>query len=161
MLLVRTWRVRFAVMIVIAVIVGGLVAGGSYGRSDQAQAQGFAIPGDVVTAAGPQPGGHEDGDRPYVGISYVPVTPQLAQAQSLPVAAGAWITDVDPRCPAQKAGLRVGDIIVSVNGQPVTDEGSLTSALINLSAGSSVSLGIERGPRALLLHMTLGSLQHP
>jgi S1-C subfamily serine protease len=120
---------------------------------------GFAVLSAVAKTGGTPPTHGRQPDRPYIGISYVPVTEQIAQAEHLPVSSGDWITDVDRDCPAQKAGLRLGDVVLTIDGRPVTDEESLTSALLGLSVGNSMSLGVRRGAQTLVVNMTLGGVQ--
>jgi S1-C subfamily serine protease len=63
--------------------------------------------------------------RPWLGASADTVTPDVAKALKLSRPAGAIITEVWPGGPAAAAGLKEGDVIVSVDGQPIFDEGAL------------------------------------
>src|SRR5216117_3500024 len=66
--------------------------------------------------------------RPVIGIVPISVTPQIAAAYDLPVDRGVLIARLDPRGPAAKAGMRAGDIVVAIGGQPVKSLGDLRSA---------------------------------
>jgi len=58
-------------------------------------------------------------DHPYIGVTGQTVDPAVASQFKLPVNNGGYVTDVTPGGPAEKAGIKPGDIIVAVNGKPV------------------------------------------
>ncbi len=88
--------------------------------------------------------------RPYLGIRYVMVTPQLARTNNLEIDYGALLVRgesrdqlaVVPGSPADKAGLRENDIILEVNGQRISTEFSLVRALSRYSPGDSITLKV-------------------
>jgi serine protease Do len=85
-----------------------------------------------------------------LGMSLQPVTPQIAQTLSLPPASrGLIITAIDPNSDAASKGLRRGDLIISVNRQPVTSAAQVTAAVdtARRAGRTSVLLLIKRGPR--------------
>src|SRR5581483_11115224 len=92
-----------------------------YSRSGGSQGVGFAIPANMVRVivASAQRGGSIK--RPWLGASLQAVTPDLADQFNLKRPAGAVVTNVIPTGPAARAGLRTGDVIVSVDGQTVDD----------------------------------------
>ena len=105
---------------------------------------GFAIPGNLVkvfiaAAEGGQPGF----TRPYVGATFEPVTPDMAEALGLKVARGALVTKVTPDSPAQKAGLTPGDVIVAVNGRSVEHPDALGYRLTTAGLGTTVKLTVS------------------
>lgn len=88
--------------------------------------------------------------RPYLGIRYVLVTPELAQANKLEVTYGALLLRgqtaqdlaVVPGSPADKAGLVENDIILEVDGQKIDQDHSLVKALAQYQPGNSVKLKV-------------------
>lgn len=89
--------------------------------------------------------------RPYLGVRYVPITPELAQQNKLDVDYGALIVAgqnqgevaVVPGSPADQAGLAENDIILAVNGQKVDQDHSLSSLLASFNPGDTVTLTVE------------------
>jgi S1-C subfamily serine protease len=70
----------------------------------------------------------------------------MAEEFNLPVAEGARVMEVVPRSPAERAGVREGDIIVSVQGEPATP-GTLPAVLRRLGVGQTLSLVVQRGSK--------------
>ncbi len=115
-------------------------------RSGSSSGVGFAIPAAVVrrtveTAAG----GGRAVVRPWIGARLQSVTPDLAPTLGLATPSGALVADVWPGGAAADAGLRQGDVIVSVDGLPVVDAAGVTYAMSNHRPGEAVRLGIRRG----------------
>ncbi len=116
-----------------------------------AEGIGFAIPSNRVKFVADQliKNGHlVNSGQGFMGIEGVDVTPALAQANGLPVQQGVLISgfanDASGKSPAQQASLRTGDIIVAVNGQQVTGNGDLASALISQQPGTKVTISYVR-----------------
>lgn len=132
---------------------------------------GFAIPinlakavlHDLITT------GHVN--RPSLGISDYPVSPDMAEQLNLPVDRGVLVLDVPPGSAAAQGGLRGGtqpgyigntpvkfggDIIVAIDGQPVYSQDDIARMLITKHAGETVALTIYRGQREMTLHVVLG-----
>ena len=82
--------------------------------------------------------------RGWLGISIQEVTPDLAKQFSLPEAKGALVTDVLENSPAAKAGLQQGDVIVSYDGKPVENPGSLRNHVAQTGIGKKVKVGVVR-----------------
>jgi Do/DeqQ family serine protease len=108
-------------------INGGLVGVNTaiYSRSGGSNGIGFAVPSRLVQQVirSAMKGGELT--RPWIGASTDTVTPDVAKALKLSRPAGAIVTDIWPGGPAAVAGLKEGDVIVSVDGEPVFDEGAL------------------------------------
>jgi serine protease Do len=66
---------------------------------------------------------------PLLGVKVIPLTSQLAETLNVPGSEGVFVTDVIKDTPAAKAGLRAGDVIVSVNDRGIDDVGELKKAL--------------------------------
>jgi Do/DeqQ family serine protease len=114
---------------------------------------GFAIPAvtakQVVTAA--LNGGHAV-IRPWLGVRTQALTGEMARSLGLASPQGVVVTDVWPGGPAADAGLVQGDVIVSVDGQAVNDEGGLNYRVGTRKAGDAVALATRRngGPERRL-----------
>lgn len=78
--------------------------------------------------------------RPYLGVRYVPLTPELAQRNDLSVDYGAYITSIVPDSPAAKAGLQDDDIITKINNDELTATNSLQSLLAKYQVGDEVTI---------------------
>jgi S1-C subfamily serine protease len=114
-------------------------------RSGTSSGVGFAIPAALVkrvvdTALG---GGHSL-VRAWTGARMQSVTPDIAKTIGLATPQGALVADVWPGGPAAAAGLRQGDVIVSVDGKPVADAASVSYAVSTHRIGDNVRLGVRR-----------------
>ncbi len=128
---------------------------------------GFAIPIDVARPIMAQAVAGKQLARPYLGIQFVSITRQLADQEKLPVRAGALVggrdqndqpvPGVQPGTPAAQAGIKDGDIIVSVEGKAVDDGHPLDATLAQFSPGDTVSIEILRDGQHLTLEVTLGT----
>jgi S1-C subfamily serine protease len=128
---------------------------------------GFAIPIDVARPIMAQAVAGQELARPYLGIRFVSITRQLADQEKLPVQAGALvggrddnnqpISGVDPGTPAADAGIKDGDIIVSVEGKPIDDGHPLDATLAQFSPGDKVSLDVLRDGQHMTIEVTLGT----
>ncbi len=115
-------------------------------RSGGSQGIGFAIPGpqvrQVVDAA---LGGRKEVTHPWLGVSGQAVTSDIAKSLGLDRPQGVLLANVYPGSAAARAGLRQGDAILSVDGQPVDDEASLNYRIGTRKPGEAVTLAYQRG----------------
>ncbi len=100
--------------------------------------------------------------RPFLGVSYVPLSRDIASANGLNVYDGAWLygtpdqPSVIPGSPAEKAGLKDGDVIVKVGNDAVTASSSLQSLVSKYKVGDKVTLTIVRDNKQQKITVTLG-----
>jgi serine protease Do len=118
----------------------------------------FDIPAETVKTVIAQLKDHGAVTRGWIGVGIQPVTSEIADSLNLKKARGALVTEPQPGSPAQKAGIKAGDVIVSVNGEAVADARNLARRIGALAPGTSVKLGIIRDGREDTLTLTLGEL---
>lgn len=139
----------------------GEVIGINTATSQTAENVGFAIP--ISAVKGMLSSLIETGkaERSYLGVYNVQITPEIAKNNNLPVSSGAYIQNsgsfsaVVSNSPAARAGLKDGDIIVTVNGAKVGINGSLTNLIAEYKPGDTVQLGVIRGDQEGTINVTL------
>ena len=100
----------------------------------------------------------------YLGLSTAPLTPALAQELDIDAKQGAIVVEVQAGGPGDAAGLhglrgenQVGDIILSIDGQPLKDPGDLARIIGSHKPSDKVTLGILRQKRQQQVEVTLGN----
>ncbi|MER8511088.1 DegQ family serine endoprotease [Mesorhizobium sp. M0894] len=123
-----------------------------YSRSGGSIGIGFAIPSNMVRAfADAAKAGLDFFERPYVGAEFEAVTPQIAESLGMDKPAGSLISSVEEAGPAAKAGLKPGDVVLSLNGKPVESVGALDYRMATLSIGTNASFGVlSKGQQATM-----------
>jgi serine protease Do len=118
----------------------------------------FAIPIDVAVSVEKQliQTGHVVRGR--IGIAIQDVNAQLAQSFKLDRPRGALVSSVEPGGPAAKAGLRPGDVILSVNGKPIETSSELPSLIANIKPGTDATLQIWREGREQTVKVRVAEL---
>jgi len=96
--------------------------------------------------------------RGYLGVLIQPVTPELAKAFELPDTRGALVGGVSPGAPAEKAGIKEGDVITEVNGRKATDSQNVRLLISQILPGTKVSLKIVRDGKEQTVSAMLGEL---
>lgn len=103
-------------------------------------------------------------ERPYLGVRYISLTDDIAEQQHLNVKRGAYIVTGDSEqpsivlgSPADKAGLKSGDVIVKVNDQPIDENNSLTSVLGRFKVGEKITLTVVRDGKTITLDSSLAA----
>jgi len=123
------------------------------------QGIGFAVPVNLARQVMEQILKNGKVMRAYLGIIPQDVTPTMARAFGTKENDGALVGDVSPNSPAQKAGVKRGDIILEVNGKPVTDANGLRMRISMMSPGSAVNLKVLRNGGTHQLMAKLGELE--
>jgi Do/DeqQ family serine protease len=125
-------------------------------RSGSSSGIGFAIPGPVVRqVVDAALGGGRAVVRPWFGVMGQAVTSEMAGALGLDRPRGLLVGDVYPGSAASRAGLRQGDALLSVDGQPVNDETSLSYRIGTHKAGDAVSVEYQRGGQVHTARVTV------
>lgn len=142
----------------------GEVIGINTAVANKAQGIGFAIP--VKAAKGLVKGLLAKGkiERPYLGVHFIVITPEIAQKNSLKVTRGAYVktrtgstSAIVPGSPAAQAGLKDGDIITKVNGEGIDESASLGLLAAQYAPGETLKLTVLRGDAEMTLDCKLGT----
>src|SRR6476620_8974263 len=119
---------------------------------------GFAIPSNMAKAVMDQLLKTGKVRRGMLGVSIQPVDADLAASLDLPAARGAIVTAVSPTGPAEKAGLKRGDVIVGINNQPVGDSNVLRNLVASIAPGTNVKVSALRDGREQNFQVALAEL---
>lgn len=121
------------------------------------QGVGFAVPVNMARNVMEQILQHGKVTRGWLGVTAQPVGMEIAEAFQLSgQPRGALVAQVAPGSPASRAGLSRGDIVLEINGEPVTDSRALSLRVAELSPGSAVRLNVFRGGKSSEISVTLG-----
>ena len=119
------------------------------------QGIGFAIPSNLACQVIDQLRQYKTVRRGWLGVSIQDVDAKTAEALGLSKAAGALVASVTPGDPADKAGIRPGDVIIALNGEPVEDSSQLTRKVGTMLPGSRVEVSVWRKGKVEKLSLTL------
>ena len=125
--------------------------------SSDAEGLGFAIPiNDAIQVAQDLlENGYVSG-RPYMGITYIAVTDAQTAAQLNVNAYGVYVVDVVQGGPADKAGLKAGDRILSIDGNEIAQKDDLGTLMQQHTAGDTLSITVARDGQMQTVSLTLG-----
>lgn len=124
--------------------------------SGQSAGIGFAIPSNFVRTVAADLMTQGKVSRGYLGVDPGDINQSLAEANGLPNPRGALVKVVQPNSPAEKAGLRVGDIITKFNDTYVEDAGNFRYLVASGKAGSTADLQVYRKGRPMQLKVLIG-----
>jgi serine protease Do len=122
------------------------------------QGIGFAIPINLAKSVVDQLKATGTVVRGWLGVLIQQITPEIAQGLGLKGVKGVLVSDVTPGGPADKAGIKRGDIIVGFNGKGVSEVTELTSMVAQMAPGSKVDVKILRNGKESDFNVTLGKL---
>jgi serine protease Do len=117
---------------------------------------GFAIPAELASPVIEQLRTSGRVRRGYLGVQIQPMTEAIAASLGLPKDRGEIVASVEGTGPAQKAGIRQGDVITSVAGQEVTPDNTLSFIVANTPIGTRVPIQVIRGSERLTISATIG-----
>jgi membrane-associated protease RseP (regulator of RpoE activity) len=104
---------------------------------DQPAPRGFNLPFQQLPAL--NPGG------PYLGVTFQMITPEIAAQEGITGTTGALVREVTADGPAAKAGLKAGDVVSAINGQPVDEENDLRARVAAFKPNDEITLTIVKG----------------
>lgn len=124
-------------------------------QSGGSEGLGFAIPSNIVKTVYTQLRDHGHVHRSEIGVFAQSITPALAKALALPQDWGVLVGDVAPNGPAAKAGVKVNDIIASLNGKPMENARQFDVNLYRYGMGQQVALAVQRGQDKLTIQVSV------
>lgn len=130
-----------------------------FSRSGGYMGVGFAIPIDLANNITRQLIEEGKVTRGYLGIVIQTMTPELSESFGLDVIRGILIAQVSKGSPAEKSGLKVGDIIVSYQGANVSEVGDFRNRVSLTAPGSRVTMGLIRNGKKKQLSVIIGNLE--
>jgi serine protease Do len=119
---------------------------------------GFAIPTQIVQPVMDSLVRYGKVEHSYIGVSISDVTPENSKFFALKDANGAVVSEVQPDSPGAQAGLKVGDVIVGLDGKKVTGAGELQAEVSSKRPGTKVSLDVLRDGKSVNVPVTLQEL---
>jgi Do/DeqQ family serine protease len=132
-----------------------------YSRSGGSMGIGFAIPVSTAKMVMEQIIRNGTVTRGWIGVELQEITPALAESFKLPDARGAIIAGVLRGGPADKAGVKPGDVLTAINDAPVSGPQSMLNLVAALQPGSSAKMKLRRQAQALEVSVTVGRRPKP
>ena len=129
-----------------------------FSKSGGYQGIGFAVPCNMARLVMDQLIQKGKVTRGWLGVTIQEITPELSQKFELKTAKGALIGDVAKGSPAEKSGLKRGDIILEFNGKKVSDVGNLRNMVAQSKVGAQIPLTIMRSGKEYALNVTTSEL---
>jgi len=129
-------------------------------NGDVAEGLGFAIPINTAQAVAQQIIQKGYFTRPYLGISFQPITPDIAMRYNLPVQWGAYVSRVAGGSPATQAGLQQGDIITKLGNVELDESHAYLNTLFTFKPGDQVTVDFIRNGQKMQAKVTLGESNH-
>jgi S1-C subfamily serine protease len=127
-----------------------------FSRSGGSQGIGFAIPANMVrVVVASAKGGGKAVKRPWLGARLQTVTPEIAETLGLKAPNGALVANVTPGSPAARAGLKLSDLIVSIDGQAIEDLNAFDYRFATRPLGGTAQLDIQRNGKPAKLTVPL------
>jgi serine protease Do len=112
---------------------------------------GFAIPADRAQRVVDDLLRYGELQPLWTGLRLETIDPELARREGLPVSRGAYVVRVFEASPAARAGVRAGDLLVAIEGRPLTAREDLMTAFYTVAAGTPVRVDVRRGEQTLKL----------
>jgi len=120
---------------------------------------GFAIPSNMAAHIASALIAHGKVERGWLGVSIQDLTPELAKKFGLAAPKGALVADVVKGSPADKAGLRRGDVLLSYRGNAIPDASTLRNEVAGTASGQEVKLTVWRDGKEQAFTLRIGSLE--
>jgi serine protease DegQ len=132
-----------------------------YSRSGGSMGIGFAIPVSIARQVFDQIIASGSVTRGWIGVEVQDLTPELAESFKLPNTEGTLIAGVLKNGPADRGGIKPGDILVGVEGKQVTDSSSMLNLVAALQPGKQATLRLLRNGGEVKLKVTVGKRPRP
>jgi Do/DeqQ family serine protease len=127
-----------------------------FSRSGGSQGIGFAIPANMVrVVVASAKGGGKAVKRPWLGARLQAVTPEIAETLNLKAPTGALVANVSPNSPASRAGLKLSDLIVAVEGQTIEDPNAFDYRFATRPLGGAAQIEVQRAGKSVKLSIPL------
>jgi Do/DeqQ family serine protease len=127
-----------------------------YSRSGGSQGIGFAIPSNMVrVVVASAKGGNAAVKRPWLGAKLQDVTPEIAESLGLKRPSGALVASAAADGPAAKAGIKTGDLIVSIDGTAIDDANAFDYRFATTPLGGTAEIGVVRHGKEMAFKVAL------
>ena len=136
-----------------------IVRGSGLG-GDVAEGLGFSIPSSTVSDVTSQLISKGYVDRPYLGVRWQMITPEIARANGLPMEWGLYVQNVEASSAAEHSGLQSNDIITKIGNDEINGDNSFFNVLNRHAVGEATTLTVYRDGQTLTLNVTLQSTPH-
>lgn len=120
---------------------------------------GFAIPSNMAKNVMDQLIRTGKVTRGHLGVGIQPLTSALSSSLGLENVSGVLVNSVEPNGPADKASIHVGDVITTLNGQPVQDPNTFRNAVASDAPGTNITLSLNRESKQMEVHAKLDELK--
>ncbi len=130
------------------IVASGGGAGGNIGI-------GFAIPSDTAKPIVEKLKNGAAIERGFLGIQIQPISDEIADSLGLPHDRGELVRLVQPGQPAEKAGIKIGDIVLKVNDEPVTPSRTLSGIVSDITPGTRIPIEVLRGGKTVRVQATV------
>ena len=127
-----------------------------YSESGASGGIGFAVPVNTAIRVADQLIEGGEIRHPFIGVIGQTVTAELAAQEKLTVEEGAYVADLATGSGAEKAGVRIGDVVTAVDGTPIRTMDDLILQVRRKKVGDAVKLSVLRGNQSLELDVTVG-----
>ncbi len=132
-----------------------------YSRTGGSLGIGFAIPADLARHVMEEIIQHGSVTRGWIGVEVQDISAELAESFRLPTTNGTLISGVQPGGPAERAGIRRGDILVAVESKAFTDSTEMLNLIAALKPGDQATLKILRDRQEKLVKIQVGTRPRP
>ncbi|HSQ12622.1 MAG TPA: DegQ family serine endoprotease, partial [Candidatus Deferrimicrobium sp.] len=120
---------------------------------------GFAIPSNSVKELLPQLRDKGKVVRGFIGVSVQKVSPEIAESLGINPARGALVADLVKGGPAERAGMKTGDVIIEFDRRPIKDSADLPQQVARVVPGAAVQIKVIRDGRETALSLTIGEMK--
>jgi len=132
-----------------------------YSKTGVSMGIGYAIPVSIARQVMQQIIEKGTVTRGWIGVGVQDITTELAESLKLPAAGGVLITQVERGTPAGKAGVQLGDVLLSVNGRRVADTSTMLNLIAGLQPGEQAVLRLTRNQAESEVTVTIGRRPRP